>query len=95
MQAGMPLGIRVRDAAADPKLMVAASLAHPQALTQLHKNTCMVGKAKNEADAAAGELPAQTGPGRQHSARGWPHGSTSDGRWEKEPHRGMPQLSIR
>lgn len=37
-------------------------------------------KGKNEADAAAGELPAQAGLGKQHSARGqvgWLHDSSS------------------
>lgn len=87
VQTGMPLANWVCNAPVDPKLIGKASLAHPQVLTQLHKNSCMVGKAKNEADAAAGELPAQAGLGRQHSAHGWPHGSSSAGRQEK----GTPQ----
>lgn len=69
VQAGMPLGGWACDAPADPNPTGKASRGHPWALAQRRKNTCMVGKGKNQADAAAGELPAWAGLGKRRGAR--------------------------
>lgn len=78
----------------DPKLTGEAAPGCACALTQCHKNTCMVGKGKNQADAAAGKLLDRAGLGKQHGACGQVGGPIAShwqgGVGEGNPTKGCP-----